>query len=478
MFTSPRIARPLYYVAASLLLAGSLTVAVISSHADDWEPLVLVLLLGALAVSGELFIVSFRAQEVNAAFVAIILGLSLLGTAPAVAFGLAAMIYSSATRRLGLLDWLTNLSTYAAFPVAGGLMLHALIGDVHDPANAHVIKSVEFGLVVFAVFMVTVTINFALIAIHSRVFWGRRIREQAEQLFVPVLPAELAAALLTAVAVLVYTNFGLVWSFGSVLALTIFQLLVVRLIQAENDAEKLRTKVFELASSQVGTIKAAIKFLDDRDPGSERHAATVAIYARDLAKEVDCSEEDQYLVHTAALAHDIGRLILRDDVLRSRGPLSEDDWREIRRHPIEGSAWVGHIHGFGPVADIILAHHERWDGSGYPDQLIGPEIPLLSRIIAICEAFDAMTGAHTYRERISAQEAFEELRAGVATQFDPELVDVFIDMRTSLGTQNLTIPDADFDAQLDLENRIRMLAEPGTTTSGRLAARLARLLAP
>ena len=89
-----------------------------------------------------------------------------------------------------------------------------------------------------------------------------------------------------------------------------------------------------------------------------------------------------------------------------------------------------------------------------------------------------MTGAHTYRERISAQEAFEELRAGVATQFDPELVDVFIDMRTSLGTQNLTIPDADFDAQLDLENRIRMLAEPGTTTSGRLAARLARLLAP
>ena len=103
-------------------------------------------------------------------------------------------------------------------------------------------------------------------------------------------------------------------------------------------------------------------------------------------------------MHTAALAHDIGRLILRDDVLRSRGPLSEDDWREIRRHPIEGSAWVGHIHGFGPVADIILAHHERWDGSGYPDQLIGPEIPLLSRIIAICEAFDAMTGAHTYRE--------------------------------------------------------------------------------
>ena len=75
-----------------------------------------------------------------------------------------------------------------------------------------------------------------------------------------MLPAELAAALLTAVAVLVYTNFGLVWSFGSVLALTIFQLLVVRLIQAENDAEKLRTKVFELASSQVGTIKAAIKF--------------------------------------------------------------------------------------------------------------------------------------------------------------------------------------------------------------------------
>jgi len=234
----------------------------------------------------------------------------------------------------------------------------------------------------------------------------------------------------------------------------------VRLIRAENIADELRTNVFALVYSQVGMIRAAIQTLDNRNPGSKRHAATVAIYARELAEEVGCTKEEQYFVHTAGVAHDIGRLGFHDHVLEASEITDEEDWREIRRHPVEGSAWVGQIHGYGPVADIILAHHERWDGSGYPDQLIGPEIPLLARILTVCEAFDAMTGLHTYKTRMSAEEAFEELRAGAGTQFDPELVEAFLALRSRRGTEELLVEDADFDAELDFERRARSLADP------------------
>jgi HD-GYP domain-containing protein (c-di-GMP phosphodiesterase class II) len=479
MLTSPKTAKSLFYVGSSLLLAGSLAVTAISAREDEWSPLALVILLGALALFAQHLKITIRAQAVDAAFVALVLAMSLLGPAPAVAFALAAMIYTSATRRLSASDWLSNLSTFAVFPLVGALIVRALIGDVHDPHN-HAVRGFTFAAVVFGVFFVALAINFLLIAWHKRVVWGRSIRDQIRQIFVPLLPAELATALLTVVAALAYTNLGLGWSAGAVFALLTFQLLVVRLIRAENIAEELRTNVFALVSSQVGMIRAAIKTLDGRDPGSESHAAAVAIYARDLAEQIGCSKEEQYYVHTAGLAHDIGRLGFHDHVLRATDLQSEEEWREIRRHPIEGSAWVGQIHGYGPVADIILAHHERWDGSGYPDQLIGPEIPLLSRVLAICEAFDAMTGRQTYRSRMSAQDAFEQLRLGAGTQFDPELVDAFIDMRRQHGPQHLLVEDADFDAELDFERRVRTLADPdgslGMLPKRGALSRLAKLL--
>lgn len=459
MSGTPKITRLLYYVGAGLLLAGSLAATVPLSHSQDWQPLTLVLLLGGLAVAGQHLMVTIRGQVVSAAFVAVVLSMTLLGPAPAVACGLAPVIYTSATRRLPFSDWLCNVSTYAFFPLAGALLVRALVGNVHNPHN-QATHGVNFALVVFGVFMVSLTVNFLLISLHSRVFWGRTFRDQVVHLFLPVLPADLAAAIFTAMAAIVYVNLGIGWSLGSVIALVIFQLLVVRLIRAENVAEQLRTSVLALVSSQVGTIKAAVKFLDARDPGSERHAAAVAIYARELAAEVGCSKEDQHYVHAAGLAHDIGRLAFHDHVLRAEGINDDEDWREIRRHPIEGSAWVGHIHGYGPVADIILSHHERWDGLGYPDQFIGPEIPLLSRILAICEAFDAMTARQTYRPRMTAQDAFEQLRLGAGTQFDPELVETFIAMRRRHGPMHLTIEDADFDAELHFERRVGLLANP------------------
>jgi HD-GYP domain-containing protein (c-di-GMP phosphodiesterase class II) len=465
MLSSQKIAKPLYFAGAGLLLVAPLVASALYANAEDWRPLDLVLILAGLSLLGQHLEVTIRGQEVNATTVGLGLAMGLLGPAPAMAFGLAAMVYTSAKRRRPLDEWLANLSTYAAFPFVGGLMVGALVGNVHNPHNqtAH---GFSFGLAVFVVFMITLTLNFLLIAAHGKVFWRRGMREQTEELFVPLLPAHFAAAVLTAVAALAYTRFGFAWSLAFVVVVVIFQKLIVRLIAAEDLAEDFRSQVFKLVSSQIGQIDVAVKTLDTRDPGSERHAATVAIYARELAAALGCGTEDQNLAHTAGLAHDIGRLRLADRLLHAEALVDESDWQELRRHPVIGADWVGRIHGYGPVADVILSHHERWDGTGYPDRLIGPEIPLLSRVVAICEAFDVMTGRGTYRPRISAQEAFEELHRGSSSQFDPDVVDAFIELRSGQSADRVVIDDADFNAELDFERRTRMLADPELTSTG------------
>ncbi len=218
MSMSPKIARPLYYAGAGLLLAGSLAATVLLSRSDEWHPIELVLLLGALALIGQHLQVVIRAQAVAATGLALMLAASLLGPAPAVAFGLAAMVYTSAVNRRKVDEWVANLSTFAAYPLSAAVVVRALVGDVHSPHN-HVTRSVTFGLVIFVVSFFALILNFVLIAIHGRVFWGRRMGEQVQQLLLPVLPAELAAALLTVMAALAYTNFGLGWALASVLSI-------------------------------------------------------------------------------------------------------------------------------------------------------------------------------------------------------------------------------------------------------------------
>ena len=141
-----------------------------------------------------------------------------------------------------------------------------------------------------------------------------------------------------------------------------------------------------------------------RDRTTARHAASVARYAKALAIEVGCSEEEQDIVHTAGLLHDIGKFTWSDRVLHPER-LTDEDWAVIHRHPQDGAALVGKLDGYGPVADAILYHHERVDGGGYPAGLIGSEIPLASRIVAICSTYDRMTARDSYRTPMTPEEA-------------------------------------------------------------------------
>src|SRR5262249_6099236 len=172
--------------------------------------------------------------------------------------------------------------------------------------------------------------------------------------------------------------------------------------------------------------------------------------------EIGCTEEEQEVIHTAGLLHDVGKFTWSDRVLHPEA-LTDDDWAVIRRHPQDGAALVGKLDGYGPVADAILYHHERIDGRGYPAGLIGTEIPLASRIVAICSTYDTMTAGQTYRAPMPAEEAISELRRSAKGQLDADLVESFIGL---LERERDTFAhEADYETELAFDRRVRRMAQ-------------------
>jgi putative nucleotidyltransferase with HDIG domain len=457
---SSRLTIRMLYTTEALLLAASVGAAAWLSSAQEWSPLPLVGLLLVLGLVAERLEFEIRGQRLAPSLVVLVLAMSLLGPAPAVAFGIIIAVPSSVVRRVSLADWLNNLSAFAAFPLAGGLIVQALVGDVHSQSTQHLTQSVTFALVVFGVFMVTNAINFALITIETCVTRGLSLGRQIRELFIPMQPGQLAIGALTAILAVAYTNLGLPALFGLILVLALFQYMIAALLRSEDRADQLEARSVHLASLQLGVLTTLVETLALRDRMTARHAAATARYARAFAQEIGCSEEEQDLVHTAGLLHDIGKFALPDRILKAE-VLSDEDWAVIRRHPQDGATLVGRLDGYGPVADAILYHHEHVDGNGYPAGLIGSEIPLASRIIAVCSIYDTLTARETYRSPMTPQDAMAELRRVAGRQLDGELVESFIAMLEREGPVTFVHgDDADFEAELAFERRARKIAQP------------------
>ncbi|HWJ50990.1 MAG TPA: HD domain-containing phosphohydrolase [Solirubrobacteraceae bacterium] len=463
--STPKLLRGFFWTAEGLLLVGAVGAAAWISSPQEWQPLLLVALLLVLNLAGERFEFTIRGQHLSAGFIALVLAMTLLGPAPAVALGVGAMLITTVVRRTSIPYSLGNLSSHAIFPLAGGLMVHALhpmVGNIHDPKNLHLATNVTFGLIAFSVFMVTNTLNFAQVALDKRVVAGQSLSNQVRDLFIPLLPGQIATGALAAVLAVAYINLGLTVLLGSFLIIVIFQYLMVALLRSEDRADQLEARSIHLASLQLGVLTTLVETLALRDRSTARHAAAVARYARELAREVGCDEAEQDLIHTAGLLHDIGKFALPDHILRAE-VLSDDDWAVIRRHPQDGATLVGRLDGYGPVADAILYHHEHVDGSGYPAGLIGNEIPQASRIIAICSTYDTLTARETYRSPMNPQDAMAEIRRVAGRQLDSELVNAFIAMLERDGPVTFAHgDDADFEAELAFGRRAKKIAQPPT----------------
>jgi HD-GYP domain-containing protein (c-di-GMP phosphodiesterase class II) len=173
------------------------------------------------------------------------------------------------------------------------------------------------------------------------------------------------------------------------------------------------------------TIFAFVRAIDARDPYTARHSEKVAGYAVQLAQALGLDPPGCERIRLAGLLHDIGKLALERSVLHKTGPLSSHEWRQVREHPGLSAHIIGGVAYFAPFLPGARHHHERYDGRGYPDGLAGTAIPLDARILAVADAYDAMTSDRSYRRALPHTEAIERLQAGAGTQFDPICVEAF-----------------------------------------------------
>ncbi len=175
-----------------------------------------------------------------------------------------------------------------------------------------------------------------------------------------------------------------------------------------------------------GVLDALVASVDNKDRYTRRHSEDVTEYALWIADEMGLSEETMRVVRIGGLLHDVGKIGVPDDILRKPGRLTDDEYDAIKQHPATGALIVGAISGMEMILDAVRSHHERWDGGGYPDRLSGEAIPLLGRIMAVADAFSAITTERPYRKGAPWSTALREISACIGTQFDPEVAQAFL----------------------------------------------------
>ena len=189
-------------------------------------------------------------------------------------------------------------------------------------------------------------------------------------------------------------------------------------------SEREHERALELRRSYEATVRALAGAVEARDAYTGKHAERVAAYGMALARECGLRVEEPH-VEFGFLLHDIGKVAISDAILHKPGSLTPPERDVMRTHPVIGDAIVSGIDFLAEARHVVRSHHERWDGTGYPDQLVGEEIPLAARVFAVADTFDALTSDRPYRAACSFETARAVIAAGAGTQFDPDVADAF-----------------------------------------------------
>jgi ribonuclease P protein subunit RPR2 len=183
-----------------------------------------------------------------------------------------------------------------------------------------------------------------------------------------------------------------------------------------------RRRAQELRESYIATVRALSNAVEARDAYTGQHAERVSAYGVALAAEAGYDVAANPQIEFGFLLHDVGKVAVPDAILFKAGPLTDEEYRLISRHPVIGAEILRHVTFLGEGIDVVRHHHERWDGSGYPDGLRGEAIPLTARLFSVADALDALTSDRPYRPAVSFGEARRIIRAGSGSQFDPDVV--------------------------------------------------------
>ncbi len=215
-----------------------------------------------------------------------------------------------------------------------------------------------------------------------------------------------------------------IFAFGGFFFVSAF---IVGVLTQQREADlKARVEMNEeLNRTYTETLRALVAALDTRDSETGGHSERVTMIALSIGHQMKLDQKLIQQIHWGALLHDVGKIGVPDQILRKPGPLTEEEWKIMRAHPQIGFQMLQGIPFLQPVLDVVLHHHERFDGSGYPSGLAGENIPLSARIFSVADTFDAMTNDRPYRKAFSQDEAVVEIQQCVNKQFDAEVVAAF-----------------------------------------------------
>lgn len=405
----------------------------------------------AAVVAGWLVAGERDGLSVSASFVVFVLAGAFLGPRSAIVAAVISELTASArlhTRARVIV--LGNLPSSVIPAAVAALLLSALAGDGH--------RAVFYAAVGAAAFL-AIALSFAIFATVRRVLLPS-FEQFGVRTFLADLPSISLTVLLVAAGAAITVQLGSAGIAFALCAVMTFSYMAHLIHRARRHAE-------QYVSLSWGVLAGLIRSLDVRDERAARHAAAVAGFARDMAKAAGMGPQEVELAHTAGLLHDIGHFALSDRVAERGRPLAEEDWEAIHRHPEIGADMLKDLGMFGPVAEIVIAHHERLDGRGYPYRCNANEIPEIAKIVAVAEVYDTLTASDTYRTRMSSFEAVRELRRVSGTQLEGRYVEILTKLLSGAGVTYRHADTADFDRELDMQRRIKELAgSPGTSPGG------------
>ena len=324
---------------------------------------------------------------------------------------LVALVGSTDVREIrGQVAWYGTLANHAAIvlpAIIGGFVIRALVGPGDSLAR-------ELGASLFGA-LAYFLLNLLLVSAVVNLRAGRSFREflgRAEM-------ANIWANLLT-VAPLgwlmarMYLLPGAGWWTTLLFGLPLFTTRVayVRFLQMR-----------EMFTQTIGALAQAV---DKRDPYTSNHSKRVRLISVDIGRELKVSAAELEALEWGGLLHDVGKIGVPDSVLLKQGKLTRDERITMNAHPVLGAQIIGPVDRLAPELPVIRHHHEWYNGSGYPDRLMGDEIPRLARVLHVADAFEAMTADRPYRKALSTEQALAELRKFAGVQFDPECVDAFV----------------------------------------------------
>jgi putative nucleotidyltransferase with HDIG domain len=421
-----------YIAAVALLGLVVLVASSIDVRASAIDPVMFLLILALVGIAQRNPVQLFQSSAISVAFAVKIAAYVLFGTPVALWATVVDVAVNAYTpkpkpaRKVLFNFGQFMLSTYLAsttYQLLGGMV----------PPGAFVPTMLAVAVSAAVYFAVSSVLTAAVITLTSTA----RFVDVWVQNFAWMPVNYLATAVNGAALALAYESLGLIGVIVFVLPLGIawysFRLYMMKSTQLRDrnrelvtTNENLRRTTERLEASHVSVIAALLGSLAAKDRYTQGHSAATMQHALAVAKSLGLGPDEIAAVNLGALFHDIGKIGIPEHILRKPSALSEEEWAEMKTHPIIGANLIGEVPNLERIRPIVLAHHEHYDGSGYPNGLKGDEIPLAAQIISVADTYEAMTSTRPYRSALGHDQAVAELRRVAGSQLNPVVVDAFI----------------------------------------------------